>query len=137
MMQGKIALEEHFFLPSYGAYGADSSALDGATKAHDYDPGYFADVQKRLGDATLRLEDMDRCGIERMVLSLTQPGIQGIPDRTVAVETAKRMNDDLAEQFLAAHRTGSPPSPPWRFRTCAPLATNWSAPSLSSGSRGQ
>jgi gamma-resorcylate decarboxylase len=102
MMQGKIALEEHFFLPSYGAYGADSSALDGATKAHDYDPGYFADVQKRLGDATLRLEDMDRCGIERMVLSLTQPGIQGIPDRTVAVETAKRMNDDLAEQFLAA-----------------------------------
>lgn len=103
MMQGKIALEEHFFLPSYGAYGADSSALDGATKAHDYDPGYFADVQKRLGDATLRLEDMDRCGIERMVLSLTQPGIQGIPDRTVAVETAKRMNDDLAEQFLAAH----------------------------------
>jgi predicted TIM-barrel fold metal-dependent hydrolase len=103
MMQGKIALEEHFFLPSYGAYGADASALDGTTKAHNYDPGYFADVQKRLGDATLRLEDMDRCGIERTVLSLTQPGIQGIPDRTTAVETAKRMNDDLAEQFLAAH----------------------------------
>ena len=60
MMQGKIALEEHFFLPSYGAYGADSSALDGATKAHDYDPGYFADVQKRLGEATLRLDAVDR-----------------------------------------------------------------------------
>jgi predicted TIM-barrel fold metal-dependent hydrolase len=103
MMQDKIALEEHFFLPSYGAYGADPSPLDGATKAHDYNPTYFADVQKRLGDATLRLEDMDRCGIERMVLSLTQPGIQGIPDCAVAVETAKRMNDDLAEQFLAAH----------------------------------
>jgi gamma-resorcylate decarboxylase len=103
MMQGKIALEEHVFLPSYGAYGADPSALEGATKAHDYDPGYFADVQKRLGDATLRLEDMDRCGIERMALSLTQPGIQGIPDRKIAVETAKRMNDDLAEHFLAAH----------------------------------
>jgi gamma-resorcylate decarboxylase len=73
------------------------------TKAHDYIPAYFADVQKRLSDATLRLEDMDRCGIECMVLSLTQPGIQGIPDRSVAVETAKRMNDDLAAQFLAAH----------------------------------
>jgi gamma-resorcylate decarboxylase len=103
MMQGKIALEEHFFLPSFGAYGADASALDGATKAHNYDPGYFADVQKRLGEATLRLEDMDSCGIERIVLSLTQPGIQGIPDRTIAVETAKRMNDDLVKHFLAAH----------------------------------
>jgi 2,3-dihydroxybenzoate decarboxylase len=102
-MQGKIALEEHVFLQSYGAYGADPSALEGATKAHDYDPGYFADVQKQLGDATLRLEDMDRCGIERMALSLTQPGIQGIPDRKIAVETAKRMNDDPAEHFLAAH----------------------------------
>jgi gamma-resorcylate decarboxylase len=103
MMQKKIGLEEHVFLPSFGAYGADASALDGATKAHNYDPNYFADVQKRLGDATLRLEDMDRCGIERIVLSLTQPGIQGIPDRAIAVDTAKRMNDDLAEQFLAAH----------------------------------
>jgi predicted TIM-barrel fold metal-dependent hydrolase len=103
MMQGKIGLEEHFILPSFGAYGADASALDGATKAHNYDPKYFADVQKRLGDATSRLEDMDRCGIERIVLSLTQPGIQGIPDRAIAVDTAKRMNDDLAEQVLAAH----------------------------------
>jgi gamma-resorcylate decarboxylase len=103
MMQGKIALEEHFILPSFGTYGADASALDGATKAHNSDPEYFADVQKRLGEATLRLEDMDRCGIEHILLSLTQPGIQGIPDRAIAVETAKRMNDDLAEQFLAAH----------------------------------
>jgi hypothetical protein len=47
MMQGKIALEEHFMLPSFEAYGADASALDGATKAHNYDPGYFAAVQKR------------------------------------------------------------------------------------------
>jgi hypothetical protein len=49
MMQGKSALEEHVFLPSFGAYGADPSALDGATKAHDYDPKYFADVQKAAG----------------------------------------------------------------------------------------
>jgi hypothetical protein len=67
MIPDKIALEEHFILPSFGAYGADASALDGATKAHNYDPAYFADVQKRLGDATLRLDDMDHCGIERIV----------------------------------------------------------------------
>jgi gamma-resorcylate decarboxylase len=105
MMPDKFALEEHFILPSFGVYGADASALDGATKAHNYDPGYFADVQNRLGDATLRLDDMDHCGIERIVLSLTQPGIQGIPDRAIAVDTAKRMNDDLAKHFLAAHPT--------------------------------
>jgi 2,3-dihydroxybenzoate decarboxylase len=100
--QDKIALEEHFFLPSFEAFGADGSACDGAAKAHNYDPKYFASVQKGLGDIKLRLEDMDRCGIERMVLSLTQPGIQGIPDRAIAVDTAKRMNDDLAD-IVAAH----------------------------------
>ena len=31
-----------------------------------------------------------------------EPGIQGIPDRAIAVDTVKRMNDDLAEQVLAA-----------------------------------
>lgn len=100
--QAKIALEEHFYLPSFEAYGADGSALDGAGKAHNYQPEYFASVQKRLGDVKLQLEDMDRCGIERMVLSLTQPGIQGIPDRAMAIDTARRMNDDLAA-ILAAH----------------------------------
>lgn len=100
--EDKIALEEHFFLPSFEAYGADGSACDGAAKAHNYDPKYFVSVQKGLGDIKLRLEDMDRCGIERMILSLTQPGIQGIPDRGIAVDTAKRMNDDLAA-IVAAH----------------------------------
>jgi 2,3-dihydroxybenzoate decarboxylase len=99
--EGKIALEEHFFLPSFEAYGADGSACDGAGKAQNYDPKYFASVQKGLGDIKLRIEDMDRCGIERMVLSLTQPGIQGIPDRKIAIDTAKRMNDDLADIVTA------------------------------------
>jgi predicted TIM-barrel fold metal-dependent hydrolase len=95
-LQGKIALEEHFYLPSYEAYGADGEALDGAAKAPNYLPDFFASVQKGLTDIKLRLEDMDRGGIERMALSLTQPGIQGIPDRKIAIDTAKRMNDELA-----------------------------------------
>jgi predicted TIM-barrel fold metal-dependent hydrolase len=95
-LQDKIALEEHFYLPSYEAYGADGEALDGAAKAPNYLPDFFASVQKGLSDIKLRLEEMDRGGIERMVLSLTQPGIQSIPDRKMAVDTAKRMNDELA-----------------------------------------
>jgi gamma-resorcylate decarboxylase len=95
-LQGKIALEEHFYLSSYEAYGADGSVLDGAGKAANYLPDFFASVQKGLSDVKLRLEEMDRGGIERMVLSLTQPGIQGIPDHKIAIDTAKRMNDELA-----------------------------------------
>jgi predicted TIM-barrel fold metal-dependent hydrolase len=94
--QGKIALEEHFYLPSYEAYGADGSALDGAGKAHNYLPDFFASVQKGLSNIKLRLDEMDRGGIDRMVLSLTQPGIQGIPNSKIATDTAKRMNDELA-----------------------------------------
>ena len=98
---GKIALEEHFYLPSFEAYGADGSALDGASKARNYDQKYFATVQQRLADVNSWIEDMDRGGIERMVLSLTQPGIQGIPNRKIAVDTAKRMNDELAQMVAA------------------------------------
>jgi predicted TIM-barrel fold metal-dependent hydrolase len=98
----KIALEEHFYLPSFEAYGADGSALDGAGKAHNYLPDFFASVQKGLSNMKLRLDEMDSGGIERMVLSLTQPGIQGIPDRKIAIDTAKRMNDELA-LILDAH----------------------------------
>ena len=66
---GKIVLEEHFYLPSYEAYGADGEALDGAAKAPNYLPEFFASVQKGLRDTKLRLEEMDRGGIERMALS--------------------------------------------------------------------
>src|SRR3984885_12771550 len=117
-LQGKIALEEHFYLPSYEAYGADGDPLDGASKAHNYLPDFFASVQRGLSDIKLRLEEMDRGGIERMVLSLTQPGIQGIPDRKIAIDTAKRMNDELA-LIVEAHPKQFLASPPCRFRMCA------------------
>ncbi len=133
-LQGKIALEEHFYLPSYETYGADGDPLDGASKAHNYLPDFFASVQKGLSDIKLRLEEMDRGGIERMVLSLTQPGIQGIPDRKIAIDTAKRMNDELA-LMVEAIPSSSWASPLCRSRMCAPLATSSIAASPSSGSR--
>ena len=91
MMQGKVALEEHVILPTLSAPGAVGSA------AGMFEAEYFADVRRRLSDASLRLEDMDRFGIQTMVLSLSQPGVQGIFERDKAVDAARRLNDELAE----------------------------------------
>ena len=95
-MQGKVALEEHVVLPSLSAPGAVGSA--GAT----FEPAYFDDVRRRLADLSLRLEDMDRFGIEMMVLSLSQPGVQGLVRREQAIDAARRLNDELAE-VVARH----------------------------------
>ena len=91
MLVRKIALEEHVVLPTLSAPGAVGSP------AASMDPDYFADVRQRLSETSKRLEDMDRFGVETMVLSLSQPGVQGIPDRARAVDAAKRLNDELAE----------------------------------------
>jgi gamma-resorcylate decarboxylase len=96
MMQRKVALEEHVVLPALSAPGAVGSPGDA------FEPEYFADVRRRLADSTRRIEDMDRYGIETMVLSLSQPGVQGIFDRDTAVDTARRLNDELAE-VVAGH----------------------------------
>jgi gamma-resorcylate decarboxylase len=97
MPLGKIALEEHVVLPALSTPGAAGSSAD------VNDPDYFADVRRRLAELDLRLEDMDRCGIDTMVLSLSQPGIQGISDRKTAVETSRRVNDELVEHFISPH----------------------------------
>ena len=96
MMQRKVALEEHVVLPTLSAPGAVGSPGDA------FEPEYFADVRRRLADSTRRIEDMDRYGIETMVLSLSQPGVQGIFERDTAVDTARRLNDELAE-VVARH----------------------------------
>ena len=78
--------------------------------AETNDPEYYADVRRRLSDLESRLEDMDRYGIETMVLSLSQPGVQGIPERARAVDTARRVNDEMAE-LISAHPSSSGSSP--------------------------
>ena len=85
MMKGKVALEEHVVLPTLSAPGAVGSAGDA------FEPAYYDDVRRRLVDSSVRIEDMDRFGIQTMVLSLSQPGVQGIPERVLAVETARRL----------------------------------------------
>lgn len=78
-MQGKIALEEHYESPDFWASGSHNF-----TKKD-----YFDAVQKRLQNIDLRIEDMDNYGIETYILSLTQPGIEGITDKNTTVEMAK------------------------------------------------
>jgi 2,3-dihydroxybenzoate decarboxylase len=91
MLERKIALEEHVVLPTLSTPGVVGSA------APVFEPDYFADVRQRLADTDRRLADMDRFGIELMVLSLSQPGVQGIEDRDTAVDAAQRLNDELAD----------------------------------------
>lgn len=92
-MTGKIALEEHWELPG----------LD-ATGEHNFtEPNYFAEVERRLTEVDDRLKDMDRNGIEVTILSLTQPGIEGITDTKAAVDTAKRANDYVAKEMVGGH----------------------------------
>jgi 2,3-dihydroxybenzoate decarboxylase len=92
-MHGKIALEEHWESPDFPATGH-----------HDFtEPDWFAEVQRRLREVDDRVADMDRNGIAIDILSLTQPGIEGMTDTKLAVDTAKRMNDFAAEQLVAKH----------------------------------
>jgi len=94
-MQGKIALEEHFAI------------ADTISPAHDARyAGWFPawpDIKRRLLDLSeLRLPEMDKHGIELVILSLHNPAVQGIPEANRAAEVARKANDILAE-FIAKH----------------------------------
>ncbi|MGW9102706.1 amidohydrolase family protein [Priestia megaterium] len=92
-MKRKIALEEHWESPNFLATGS-----------HDFtDADYFKNVQERLQEYEKRIEDMDRNGIQTSILSLTQPGIEGITDPKRAIELARKMNDYVAETILSKH----------------------------------
>ena len=86
-MQGKIALEEHFAIePTLG----DSKVFG----AHVWDT-----LGPRLIDIQdMRLAEMDKHGIEMMILSLNAPAIQAIHDTQRAVDVARQANDALAAE---------------------------------------
>jgi predicted TIM-barrel fold metal-dependent hydrolase len=78
------------------------SALDLNPPA-DSAPGNLINtvITPALLDVDRRLSLMDRAGIEKMVLSMTTPGIQGEPDPVAAVRRARQLNDALAEVVRA------------------------------------
>ena len=84
-MQGKVALEEHFAIePTLG----DSQV---------FGTHVWKDLSHRLLDVQdTRLREMDKHGIEMMILSLNAPAIQAIHDTRRAIEVARQANDALA-----------------------------------------
>jgi 2,3-dihydroxybenzoate decarboxylase len=92
-MRNKIALEEHFAIEGTKKYKNDVM-----------DAPAFAEVNRRLFDTeSLRIEAMDKAGIELSILSFNSPGIQAETDPRVAVQAAKRANDFLCEKVIARH----------------------------------
>lgn len=88
-MIGKICLEEHFAIPDtvhFSKRFCFPEAWEGLKKN-------LLDIQQQ------RLAEMDKNGVEVMVISLNAPAIQAIPDRKVAIELSKRANDILAEEI--------------------------------------
>jgi 2,3-dihydroxybenzoate decarboxylase len=86
-MQGKIALEEHFAIQPT----LSDSQVFGAHVWHDLRPRLL-DVQD------LRLKEMDKHGIEMMILSLNAPAVQAIHEVKTAIAVAREANDVLADE---------------------------------------
>jgi 2,3-dihydroxybenzoate decarboxylase len=86
-MQGKIALEEHFAIKAT----LDDSKVFG--------PHVWEKLGPRLLDVQdMRLREMDRHGVELMILSLNAPAVQAIHDVKRAIAVAREANDWLAAE---------------------------------------
>ena len=84
-MQGKIGLEEHFAVEE--TVGHIPAGLTNA-----------ADRGRRLLDMfDMRIDLMDKNGMDLMILSLNSPAIQETYNAKEAVELARRCNDHLAD----------------------------------------
>lgn len=86
-MQGKITLEDHFATP----------ATLGDSKV--FGSHVWSDLGPRLLDvADIRLKEMDKHGVEMMLVSLNAPAIQAIHDVKQAIAIATEANDVLAAE---------------------------------------
>jgi 2,3-dihydroxybenzoate decarboxylase len=87
-MDRKIGLEEHFAVPE--------TLNDSKGFLGDH---VWPELEKRLLDMQeYRLSQMDKHGMQMMILSLNAPAIQAIPDVKKATETARKANDFLAAE---------------------------------------
>jgi gamma-resorcylate decarboxylase len=89
IMKGKIGLEEHFAMED--TLGDSRGFVPEAT---------WGDLRSRLLDfQDKRIAEMDKHGVETMILSLNAPAVQKIDNVQKAAEVARRANDLLAEQM--------------------------------------
>ena len=89
---GKIALEEHFLIPEFVDYFAETFP--------NISPGirkFGTGVLQDLGDR--RIEVMDQNGIDFVVLSIAGPGVQFEKEPVTAKRRAKAANDFLAAEM--------------------------------------
>ena len=86
-MHNKIALEEHFAIEAT----LGDSKVFGAHVWQQLGPRLI-DIQD------LRLKEMDRHGVEMMILSLNAPAVQAIHDVARAIAVAREANDHLAAE---------------------------------------
>ena len=86
-LAGKIALEEHFVLPE---------TIDTSYAVRDLPP---ETRHKILDVGSGRIAEMDRGGLDICILSLTAPGVQAVPNITLAIAEARQTNDYLAENI--------------------------------------
>src|SRR5271166_2406351 len=86
-MQGKVGLEEHFAI--------DDTINDSKGFLPER---VWPELRARLLDVhDRRLAEMDKYGMQMMILSLNAPAVQAIPDTKRANEVARKANDLLAE----------------------------------------
>src|SRR6266705_5909857 len=91
-MVKKIAVEEHCLCPGFEDYWAPTVANLPANKRQEF--------LARLTDfGEMRLDAMDRAGIERCVLSLAGPGVQAERDVKTARDKTRAANDFLAREI--------------------------------------
>jgi 2,3-dihydroxybenzoate decarboxylase len=86
-VEGKIALEEHF-------------ALEETLEDSMYPDNFpaWSEIRRRLLDLDdVRLAEMDRHGIEFVILSLQSPAVQSVTDPQRATELARKANDVLKQ----------------------------------------
>src|SRR5690606_11205820 len=88
----KIAIEEHFNAVGFEDYSKSFVALIDNANAQE--------LQKKLTDFDeLRLAEMDKVGLDYVILSQTGPGVQVEKDVATAIRRAKENNDFLAERI--------------------------------------
>jgi 2,3-dihydroxybenzoate decarboxylase len=92
-MVKKIAVEEHCLCPGLEEYWGPTVADMPASKREA--------LLARLTDfGDMRLEAMERAGIERCVLSIAGPGVQAERDPKTACDKARAANDFLAREIV-------------------------------------
>jgi 2,3-dihydroxybenzoate decarboxylase len=89
---GKIAMEEHFMVPDFMEYFAETYPNISADIAK-LAPGALMDFGER------RLSAMDEHHVDHVVLSLAGPGVQAEKDSAIAQRKARAVNDFLAGEI--------------------------------------